>query len=128
MAGFIGNLVVKLIADDESGLWEGVERFGFQSDVAKMTIWAEIGARSDFCSVPRVPIAYELLGNRARKSGYIHDEIYRSHIVPREMADKVLHEMLLLDGVGPFEAMEFYLAVRQFGGSHWGGDPVSFAA
>ena len=128
MSAFIGNLIVKLITDDESGLWEGVERFGYQSDVAKQTFWVETGARSDFCSVPRVPLAYDMLGNRARKSGYIHDEIYRSHIVSREMADQVLREMLLLDGVGHFEAMEFYLAVRAFGGSHWGPDPVSAAS
>ena len=126
--GFIGELVVKLIADDESGLWELQQPLSFQSVVAGRTITAPIGHRTDFCSVPRVVGVYDMLGNRARKSGAIHDKLYISHELSREIADKVLHEMLLLDGVGPFEAMEFYLAVRQFGGSHWGPDPVSLAA
>ncbi len=43
------------------------------------------------------------------------------------MADEVLREMLLMpeEGVDHFEAMEFYLAVRAGGGSHWGADPVA---
>lgn len=124
MSAFIGDLIVKLVADDESGLWELVQPFGYQSDVAKCTITAPIGHQTDFCSVPRVPLAYDMLGNRARKSGTIHDRLYVTHDLPREMADQVLREMLLLDGVGQVEAEEFYLAVRGFGGSHWGVDPV----
>ena len=124
MSAFIGDLIVKLVEDDESGLWELVNPFGFQSDVAKITIVAPAGHRTDFCSVPRVPLAYEMLGNRARKAGTIHDCLYVTHQVPREVADSILREMLLLDGVGHFEAESFYLAVRAGGGSHWGPDPV----
>jgi len=125
MSAFIGDLVCKLIEDDESGLWELMQPLSFQSEVAGCTIVAPIGHRTDFCSVPRVPLAYEMLGNRARKSGAIHDKLYDSHELSREMADQVLREMLLLNGVDHFEAMEFYLAVREFGGSHWGPDPVT---
>lgn len=124
MSNFIGDLIVKLVADDESGLWELQQSFGFKSDVAGVTITAPIGHQTDFCSVPRVPIAYVMLADRARKSGTIHDRLYVTHELPREMADKVLREMLLLDGVGEIEAEEFYLAVRAGGGSHWGVDPV----
>jgi len=127
MSAFVGDLDARLIKDDESGLFQLLQPFGFQSDVAKVMITAPIGFTTDFCSVPRVPFAYDMLGNRARKSGAIHDRLYVTHELPREMADKVLREMLLLDGVGPFEAMEFYLAVRQFGGAHWGPDPVNAA-
>lgn len=122
---FVGNLAVKLITDDESGLWELIEPFGFTSAVAGVTITAPVGHRTDFCSVPRVPLAYDMLGNRARKAGTIHDRLYVTHELPREMADRVLREMLLLDGVGECEAEAFYVAVRSFGGSHWGIDPVS---
>ncbi len=125
MSAFVGELIVKLVMDDESGMWEHMDdQFGFQSDLAKQTFMIPKGATSDFCSVPRVPLAYDMLGNRARKSGAVHDQLYKSHIVPRETADQVLREMLLLDGVGHFEAQEFYLAVRMFGGSHWGPDPA----
>jgi len=72
-------------------------------------------------------LAYDMLGNRARKAGTIHDRLYVTHELPREMADQVLREMLQQDGVGKCEAEAFYLAVRSFGGSHWGPDPVAVA-
>lgn len=120
MSKFIGELDTRLMVDDESGVFKLLARFGYQSDVAGKTFWAEVGFETDFCSVPRVPIAYEMLGNRARKAGTIHDHLYSSHEVSRQLADEVLREMLILEGVCHIEAMEFYLAVRQFGGSHWG--------
>jgi hypothetical protein len=124
MSEFIGDLVVRLVNDDASGLWELVQPFGFRSDVAGRVIMAPAGHRTDFCSVPRVPLAYVTLGNRARRAGTIHDRLYVTHELPREKADEVLREMLLLDGVGHFEAMQFYLAVRAAGGTHWGPDPA----
>jgi hypothetical protein len=69
-----------------------------------------------------------LLGDRARKAGTIHDWLYTTHVVDRETADKVLREMLVLDGVDECEAQAFYAAVRIGGGSHWGPDPVSARA
>ncbi len=125
MSKFIGELIVKLVADDEAGLWELQQPFSYQSDVAGRTFTLPAGFRTDFCSVPRVVGVYDMLGDRARKSGAHHDGLYVSHEVPREMADQVLREMLLLDGVGHFEAEEFFLAVRVGGGSHWGPDPVA---
>jgi len=125
MNGFLGDLAVKLITDDESGLWELTAPLSFTSVVAGCTITAPAGHRTDFCSVPRVPLAYEMLANRARKAGTLHDRLYITHELPREVADQVLREMLLQDGVGEFEAQEFFAAVRMFGGSHWGPDPVA---
>lgn len=127
MAGFIGDLDTRLISDDESGVFQLLSTFSFKSDVAGITIVVPIGFQTDFCSVPRVPLAYDMLGNRARKSGTVHDYLYSSHIVTREVADRVLREMLQLDGVDECEAQMFYLAVRAGGGSHWGPDPAKAA-
>jgi hypothetical protein len=124
MSGFSGRLAAVLIEDDESGVWELLEPLSFDSAIAGRTLTAPVGHRTDFCSVPRVPFAYDMLGNRARKAGTIHDRLYVTHELPREMADEVLREMLLLDGVGEYEAQAFYIAVRSFGGSHWGLDPI----
>lgn len=125
MSGFVGDLVVKLVNAELSGIWELREILSFVSAEAGVTITAPVGFRTDFCSVPRIPFAYDMLGNRAHRSGTIHDRLYTTHELPREMADKVLKEMLLLDGVGEFEAAQFYWAVRAGGGSHWGPDPVA---
>lgn len=125
---WIGRLNVVLVADDESGLWELQEPLGFDSKIAGRVITAPVGHRTDFCSVPRVPLAYVMLGDRARRTGTIHDRLYVTHELSREIADKILREMLLADGVGEVEAQEFYIAVRTFGGSHWGPDPVIVSA
>lgn len=120
---FLNDLVVKLVKDDQAGLWELTQPFEYASPLTGTTITAPAGFQTDFCSVPRVPIAFDLLGNRARRSGVVHDWLYTCHIVSREMADKVLREMLMVDGLDAFEAQEFYLGVRIGGGSHWGPDP-----
>lgn len=127
MSRWIGRLAVALVQDDESGLWEHLEPLGFDSLVAGRIITVPVGDTTDFCSVPRVPLVYEMLGNRARRAGAVHDRLYKSHELTREMADKVLREMLMADGVDEIEAQAFYLAVRMFGGSHWGPDPVATA-
>ena len=118
MSGFLGEFVVKLIEDDRDGLWEHQVPFGFR-DSDGNEYWVQAGHKTDFCSVPRVPFAYDMLGNRARKSGSIHDGLYESHVVTREKADQILREMLLMNGVSVCEAEQFYLAVRLFGASHW---------
>lgn len=127
MSAFIGNLDTRIIKDDKAGLFQLLAPFSFQSDRLGRTFTAPAGFQTDFCSVPRVPLAYDMLGNRARMSGAIHDWLYSSHVTTREEADQVLHEMLLLDGVSECEAGQFYLAVRMFGASHWGPDPVKAA-
>lgn len=119
MSAFIGRLHAELIEDDAAGRWELLLALTYQSDVAGKTFTAPAGFHTDFCSVPRVPLAYDLLGNRARQAGTVHDYLYTTHEVSRKMADEVLREMLLLEGVGHVEAMAFYLAVRMFGGAHW---------
>lgn len=121
-AGFLGRFVVELINDDRAGLWEHVQPFGFR-DENGVEYWVPIGHRTDFCSVPRVPLAYDMLGNRARKAGSIHDDLYARGVVSREKADDLLYEMLLLDGVSPCEAEQFRLAVRMFGASHYTAAP-----
>jgi hypothetical protein len=119
VAKFIGNLVVQCTADTEDATWELVQPLSFQSDVAGLTFTAPVGFVTDFCSVPRVIGVYDLLGDRARMSGTIHDHLYSTHEVTREIADSVLREMLMVDGIEHVEAEEFYLAVRIGGASHW---------
>jgi len=119
MSGFVGELDVRCVRDDKVGIWEHLAPFGFHSDLYGVTIMCPVGSRTDFCTVLRAPGVYTLLGNRARKSGACHDALYAQKITPREVSDKILHEMLLLDGMNEFEANAMYNAVRLFGGSHW---------
>jgi len=74
------------------------------------------GFRTDFCSVPRIPFAYDWLGNRAQRAGTVHDWLYATRRLPRAEADRLLRKMVRADGVGPLGAFLMYAAVRLFGG------------
>jgi hypothetical protein len=117
---FVGDLVVKLVKDDASGLWELTQPLVYQSDLLGKSVTVPAGFKTDFCSVPRIPFAFDLLGNRARMSGCVHDFLYTApHLTDRKTADCVLKEMLQIDGVNDLEAEMFYLAVRVGAASHW---------
>lgn len=124
MSAWLGKFIVELLEDKQDAIWSLAAYFGFNSDVAKIRIEPPIGTLSNFCSVPHVPVINELFGDKYRMSGFIHDYLYESKIISREVADEVLREMLLLQGASHQEAMAFYLAVRKFGGSHWDPEPA----
>lgn len=119
MSKFIGNLDVRLLADTSKGSWKLMCPLSFDSEVLGKVITAPFGFVTDFCSVPRIPLAYDLLGDRFRMSGTIHDYLYESHVVDRDQADRMLKEMLLAEGAEEVEAEAFFLAVRLGGESHW---------
>jgi len=119
MAAFHTDLVVKVAEDTADGKWEVILPLVYESDVAQRTITVPPEFQTDFCSVPRIPGIYDLLGNRARKAGTVHDYLYSSHIVSRFVADLILREMVQVDGVGHAEAELFYYAARMFGWIFW---------
>src|SRR6185437_4888694 len=127
MSAFIGKLVVELVDDIQDATWSLTEDFSYQSDVAGRTFTAPKGFVTDFCSVPNIPIVHEILGDRARKAGTIHDFLYTwPHPVTRDVADKVLLEMLAVNGVSDADAQLIYDGVRLGGAGHW--DPAPGAA
>ena len=119
MSGFITNLDVRLLEDTAKGSWLLLAPLSFQSDKFKKVFTSETGRITDFCSVPRIPILYEKLGNLFRKSGAIHDKIYETGEIPRSDADELLREMVLTQGATIEEADEIYFGVRAGGASHY---------
>lgn len=119
MSAFLSNLDVRLILDNAGGQWSLLADFSYQSDLAGMTITVPSGFDTDFCSVPRVPLIFDMLGDRARRSGCVHDWLYTCQIFTRELSDGILREMLLIDGIDHIETESMFLAVREFGGAHW---------
>jgi hypothetical protein len=57
VSAFDGKLIAELIDDDESGIWQLQVALSFLSDLAGRTLTAPPGFKTDFCSVPRLPIA-----------------------------------------------------------------------
>lgn len=63
----------------------------YQSDVIG-TLCVPRGFRTDFASVPRLPVAYLLAGGKANAAAVVHDWMYSTRIWPRKMAYDVFYE------------------------------------
>lgn len=76
-----------------------------------------VGFQTDFASVPRVPIAYTLYGNRAHREGVVHDYLFRKDSKPSVSfgdANKVFLEAMECRGKAWFIRWPMYLAVCAF--------------
>jgi hypothetical protein len=79
------------------------------------------GFTTDFASVPRLPLAYMVFGNKAHMAAVVHDYLYTTGIWPKDQADLVFREAMLATGIKPWQAEQMYAAVRDFGESAWEG-------
>ena len=79
MAEFLTTLSGNCLDDK---VWELAKPLIYQSDIVGKIEVPE-GFQTDFASVPRVPIAYALFGDRAHHEAVIHDYLYRTDSVPQ---------------------------------------------
>lgn len=124
MSRFLTELEVKLVDDNANegrGEWELTADLIYESDIAKATFVVQKGFRTDFESVPRIPIVFDALGDRFSRPATIHDALYSGEFpsISREMSDKILRESILITGGSEIEANAVYEGVRLFGNNHW---------
>ena len=81
---------------------------------------------TDFASVPRVPIAYMLFGDRAHHESVPHDYIYQTHIAPKAIADKMFLEAMGARGKPWYVRYPMYQGVVIGGGSSYRSGPERF--
>lgn len=144
MGKFLTELDVRLCKEEtvgENELWELISPLVYQSNTVGIIV-VPAGFKTDFASVPRVPIAFWLTGGLAKKAAVLHDYLYAlPHVtiagtcneVTRSEADKVLLGAAI-DGIrqhgdgfftaiknqwGFLKARMMWLAVRVCGSSHW---------
>lgn len=108
-----------LLIDELQNQWRLQAPLVYESDVAGRTFCAPEGFITNFASVPRVPVAYWLAGDTARSAAVIHDYLYSTGCVSREMADEVLLEAMAVTGIPFWRRWPMYWAVRAFGGQHY---------
>jgi hypothetical protein len=107
---------------DEPATWRLLEPLVYQSDVAGQTFTVPAGFVTDLASTPRIPFVYEIGGGVANMASVIHDWIYTTHVVPRNVADAVLREASAVNGMSWLRRQIMWLGVRiGGGGSHWSG-------
>lgn len=111
MSKFVTNLLINQITDK---VFELVSPLIYESDLLKCTITVPIGFQSDGASVPRVPIAYMLFGDRAHHEAVIHDFLYRMDSIPLatyDQANDVFFEAMVCRGKGFFVRRFIYWGV-----------------
>ena len=117
MAKFLTELDARLKDDDR--VWILDSPLAYQSDIfGGFKVEIPAGFETDFASVPRVPIAYTLYGDRAHREAVIHDYLYRIDSVPEvsfETANSVFLEAMKCRGKSWFIRWPMYLGVK-FGG------------
>ena len=91
----------------------------FLAKVDADTIKVPTGFITDFASVPRLPLAYSLFGDKAHRAAVLHDYLYSLGLCSREYADNVLKAAMEADGLGWFTRNMMWAGVRLFGGSHF---------
>lgn len=76
------------------------------------------GFKTDFASVPRLPLIYSLFGNRAQKPAVLHDYLYSmgGSENEREIADEVFFAAMVTNENPWYQRYPMYMAVRAFGG------------
>lgn len=121
MGKFLSTLSVELVDADEQGKWKVTKPLVFFSVVAKTTLVVPEGFVTDFASVPRIPVLFDLLGDQGHMAATLHDWLYTApHPLPtRALADEVLKEALIAQGVDDMEATLMFLGARLGGDSFY---------
>ena len=74
---------------------------------------------TDYASVPRAPLTYWLFGGVGDEAAVVHDFLYETGAVPRDVADEVYGEALAACGVSSWHRGPMVLAVRVFGAGRY---------
>lgn len=122
MSRFLTPLRLERLEDtshDERGTWLLLSDLVYESDVAERVFIVPAGFVTDLASVPRIPVAFLLTGAIAHKAAVVHDMLYTTHEVPKDMADAVFREAAKACGVYGWKAWLMYQGVRFGGGGSW---------
>lgn len=79
-----------------------------------------VGFTTDFATVPRLPIVFSIMGDTAHRAAVLHDWLYTSKVVSREVADGILFDAMRSTRLSCWKCMVTYMAVRVFGAKHYG--------
>lgn len=113
-AMFITDLSVRLKDDDS--IWVLESKLVYYSPIIGL-IEVPAGFETDFASVPRVPIAFWLYGNKAHREGVLHDALFRKDFMPHVtfmQANKVFLEAMKCRNKPFYVRWPMYSAVCAF--------------
>lgn len=98
------------------GYYDLTDRLGFFSARANVDVWAEAGFRTNFVTGRKLFIVRKIVQDKMNPAAVIHDVLYATGALPREMADAIFRDAMLVLGVASWRAWAAWAAVRTFGG------------
>ena len=118
------NVSVSYDPEQETPVFKLLTPFVFLSDFLLnhgqlWTIEVPVGFETDFASVPRFPIIWDIAGGVGNKAATIHDYLYTEHTYDRMLCDRVFREALKVEGVGTIKRNLMYASVRILGQAYW---------
>lgn len=117
---FLSELDVRKIENDG---WQLLADFKAEFIRGEYTlhICVPTGFKTDFASVPRLPLAYLLAGDTTHKAPVLHDWLYSIGQAEwqRKEADEVFLAAMKAEGISLPLRQAMYAMVRVFGGSHF---------
>lgn len=114
---FLDPLVLEEV---DATRWRVAAECRYDSAVLGARLIVPVGYVTDLASVPRLPLAWLIAGDTARKAGLVHDFAYSYHFgATRATADLVFLEAMGVEGVPRWKALLMYLMVRWCGQPHW---------
>ena len=105
---------------DDQGYFITTEPFTYYTYNKEETYEVPAGFKTNFASVPSVIQSLFDRKDIFNSASVLHDYLYAHAIVPREKADALLREGMLVLGCKKSTAFWFHLAVRMFGSKFYG--------
>ena len=99
-SGFMTDLDVRVKAGTDN-VKIVLSPLKYWSVLLQMLVEVPVGFETDLASVPRVPIAYQLWGNRAHREAVLHDYLYRADSNPDvscSLANEIFFEAMKSTG------------------------------
>lgn len=124
-AAFLTDLVVRKLTGwdgpDGRGTWRLFAPLLYYSAILGREVEVPEGFKTDFASVPRLPVVFLFMGNAVHEAAVVHDFLYSVHYddCPRQIADKVFREACIACGSYAWKAELFYAGVRLGGEGPW---------
>jgi hypothetical protein len=115
----VSKFLTPLVAEKDGKVWTVMQPLIYMSDVASKVFVVPDGFVTDFASVPRLPLAFLLTGDSAHEAAVIHDRLYSTAEVTREVADAVFKEAAVASGEPSWKASLMYAGIRLGGWMAW---------
>lgn len=110
-----------LLYDDapEPGYYLLRARLAFESLRAGAVIHADAGFKTNFVTGRKLLFVRRIVTDAMNPGAVIHDVLYATGALSREMADAVFRDAMLASGVASWRAWAAWAAVRTFGGKFY---------